>query len=222
MEISLKPSIRPKTLFALVASILLFGLPAHADDKPPEADDLSSQTNEIYGGFAFGQTELSTDVKIVKGAEFDETGSGQVLFLGRELGKGWAAEIFYAKLGKTEWSGKAGDKYRIGNKEYSIFDPTTISAKTSTIGIAGKYSWDVREKTRLYAKLGIHSWKVKAQTSYSGRSCSRSADGVDAMGGLGVEYAISEKVRIIAGADNYITEDDDVSLSYVGLRFGLN
>ena len=222
MEISLKSFCPGRPHLAAITAILLCGLSAHADDKAPGTGSLSSQTTEIYGGFAVGQTKLSTDVTIVKGAEIDETNSGQMLFLGSELGKGWAAEVFYAKLGEIEWSGKAGNKYRIGTREYSVVDDTTISAKTSTVGITGKYSWDVRKKTRLYAKLGIHSWKTKALTTYAGTTYSRSADGVDAMGGLGIEYAISEKVRIIAGLDNYVIEEDDISLSYVGLRFGFN
>ena len=42
------------------------------------------------------------------------------------------------------------------------------------------------------------------------------------MGGIGVEYAISEQLRVIVGSDNYVAKDDDVSLTYVGLRFGFN
>ena len=60
-----------RTHLAAITAILLCGLSAHADDKAPQTNSLSSQTNEIYGGFAVGQTKLSTDVTIVKGAEID-------------------------------------------------------------------------------------------------------------------------------------------------------
>ena len=90
------------------------------------------------------------------------------------------------------------------------------------MGVAGKYSWNVHRKTRLYAKLGIHSWKTKLRVSTGAGAGPSDADGVDAMGGIGVEYAISDQLRVIVGSDNYVAEDDDVSLTYVGLRFGFN
>ena len=98
----------------------------------------------------------------------------------------------------------------------------TTTASGRAVGAAGKYSWNVHRKTRLYAKLGIHSWKTKMRVSSGAAAGATDADGTDAMGGLGVEYTISDRVRILAGSDNYITEDDDVSLTYVGLRFGFN
>ena len=211
-----------KTGLAVFTAVLVSSMPLKADDMKAPADKPSAHPNEFYGGFAFGRTKIYSEATILKGTKIDDSRSGHMFFLGRELDKGWAVEGFYADLGKTEWSGKPDDRYKFKGTEYEVLIGTKATATGSTFGIAGKYSWDVHRKTRLYAKLGMHSWKTKTNITYAGVTDSSKHDGTDAMGGIGVEYAISEKVRIIAGSDNFITDDEDVSLAYVGLRFGFN
>ena len=219
MEIGLKPSLFPKAGIAVFLSILLFGAPLWADGAA-SAD--KADHNEFYAGFAYGKTELTTHHKITSGPKLDNESNGHMFFIGRELGDGWSAEGFYADLGEAKWSGKAGDKYSIGSVKYNVLLDTKVTTMGQSYGIADKYSLDVGRNTRLYAKLGMHSWQVKSRTTYSGGSQTRTNDGTDAMGGLGVEYAVSDQISIIAGSDNYVFSDDDVSLSYVGLRFGFN
>lgn len=211
-----------KTGLAVFTAVLVSSMPLKADDMKAPADKPSAHPNEFYGGFAFGRTKLTPEHKIRRGPGIDDEGSGHMFFVGRELGNGWAVEGFYADLGEAEWSGKAGDEYTVGATRYKLPVDTRMKATGRTFGIAGKYSWDVHRKTRIYAKLGMHSWETKARETFRGGSRSRTADGTDVMGGIGVEYAISEKVRVIAGSDNFITGDNDVSLAYVGLRFGFN
>ena len=227
MEIGLKPSALMKTGIAVFSAVLVSSLPLKADDMQTDgikapADKPSAHPNEFYGGFAFGRTKIHSDVTIIKGNKFDDSDSGHMFFLGRELGNGWAVEAFYADLGKAEWSGKPGDRYKYKGTEYEVLAGMKGTSTGSTVGIAGKYSWDVHRKTRLYAKLGMHSWKIKTNMTSAVFTGSSKHDGSDVMGGIGVEYAISEKTRVIAGSDNFITDDDDVSLAYVGLRYGFN
>ena len=227
MEIGLKPSLFSPSLFrkagiAVFFSILLFGAPLRADDTASATAAAKANHNEVYAGFAYGKTKMTSHHKITQGPKLDNEDNGHMFFIGRELGDGWSAEGFYADLGEVKWSGKTGDKYSIGSVNYNVLLDTNITTTGQSYGIAGKYSWDVGRNTRLYAKLGMHSWEIKSRMTYSGGSRSRTTDGTDAMGGLGLEYAVSDQISIIAGSDNYVFGDDDVSLSYVGLRFGFN
>jgi len=222
----LKPSILSKTLaiktgIAVFTSILLTDMPLRAEDMG-ESAHAAADSNQFYAGFVAGSTKFKSDFKVTKGPRIDDSDSGYMIFAGRELGDGWAVEGFYTDLGDVEWSGKAGDTFTVGNSRYTVSKDVKVTASGRAVGAAGKYSWNVHRKTRLYAKLGIHSWKTKMRVSSGAAAGATDADGTDAMGGLGVEYAISDRVRILAGSDNYITEDDDVSLTYVGLRFGFN
>lgn len=217
----MKKSILLKTGIAVFTSALLASMPLRADDRQ-EPVNAEANNNEVYAGIAIGSTKLTSDFKVTKGSKIDDSDSGYMLFVGRELGNGWAIEGFYADLGEAEWSGKAGDKFALGKTAYVVSEDIKVTASGRTMGVAGKYSWNVHRKTRLYAKLGIHSWKTKLRVSTGAGAGPSDADGVDAMGGIGVEYAISEQLRVIVGSDNYVAEDDDVSLTYVGLRFGFN
>ena len=221
LEISLKKSILLKTGIAVFTSVVMAGVPLRADDRK-EPVNAEANNNEVYAGIAIGRTKVTTNLKVHKGSKVDDSDSGQMFFVGRELGKGWAVEGFYADLGDVTWSGKAGDKITLGNIPYNVDGDTSLKASVSTWGIAGKYSWYVHRNTRLYAKLGIHSWDVKMDVSGGGDKRSFNSDGTDGMGGIGVEYAISDQISVIAGSDTYINEDDDISLTYVGLRFGFN
>lgn len=209
----MKPSILSKTLaiktgIAVFTSILLTDMPLRAEDMGEPAH-AAADSNQFYAGFVAGSTKFKSDFKVTKGSRIDDSDSGYMIFAGRELGD-------------VEWSGKAGDTFTVGNSRYTVSKDVKVTASGRAVGAAGKYSWNVHRKTRLYAKLGIHSWKTKMRVSSGAAAGATDADGTDAMGGLGVEYAISDRVRILAGSDNYITEDDDVSLTYVGLRFGFN
>ena len=210
MEIGLKPSLFSPSLFreagiAVFLSVLLFGAPLRADDTASAASANKANHNEVYAGFAYGKTKMTSHHKITKGPKPDNEDNGHMFFIGRELGDGWSVEGFHADLGEVKWSGKAGDKYSIGSVNYNVLLDTKITTTGQSYGVAGKYSWE-----------------IKSRMTYSGGSRSRTTDGTDAMGGLGLEYAVSDQISIIAGSDNYVFDDDDVSLSYVGLRFGFN
>lgn len=47
-------------------------------------------------------------------------------------------------------------------------------------------------------------------------------DGVDVMTGLGIEYAATDKVALMAGMDGFGMEEDTTFMTYVGLKFSFD
>ena len=42
------------------------------------------------------------------------------------------------------------------------------------------------------------------------------------MAGLGVEFAATDKLRLMVGHDNFSVDDDNIAVSYLGLKFSFD
>ena len=91
-----------------------------------------------------------------------------------------------------------------------------------TYGVAAKYYVDLRERTRMSLKLGMHKWSAKMAARIPGISTAIKYDGTDAMGGIGVEYEADKNTVLMAGVDSYAADKDTISMTYLGLRFNFD
>lgn len=131
-------------------------------------------------------------------------------------------EGFYANLGKAKLSAKKGDTFFSHGEKISVNEDANVTGSVTSFGIAGKYFFDVHEGVRISAKLGLHSWKSKYSLSSKIEKIRLSDDGVDAMAGLGVEYAATDRISVMAGLDNFAVDDEDATITYVGVKFSFN
>lgn len=181
-----------------------------------------AQASGYYAGIVRGQSEIETGVSAGKGSTIDNKSSAGYVFLGREFDNNAAVEGFYANLGKAKLSFKNGSTARYNGKDYEFTADGTATASVESFGIAGKYHFDIHDGVRLSAKLGLHSWKSKLDIGSTAGGEKLDNDGVDAMAGLGVEYKATDKIAIMAGLDNFAVDDEDATITYVGVKFSFN
>ena len=181
-----------------------------------------AQADGYYAGLAGGQTEFEGGISAGKGTTIKDISSAGYVFFGREFDDNFAVEGFYANLGEAKLSGETGATFKVEGDEYRISDGTTFIATAKSVGIAGKYHVDLHAKTRLIAKLGLHSWKIKGKISNTVDNLRVNDDGIDVMSGLGIEYAATEKVALMAGMDGFGIEDETILMTYVGLKLSFD
>ena len=182
-----------------------------------------AQAGEYYAGIVGGEAELESDhISAGKGTTIDNKSSAGYIFFGREFDKNFAVEGFYANLGGAKLSGKPGAKFKVEGQGYVFNASTAVNAKTKSVGIAGKYHFDIHERTRLSAKLGVHSWKLEGKVSGTLDNFDVKDDGVDVMSGLGIEYAATDQVSLMAGMDGFGLDGDITFITYVGLKFSFD
>lgn len=180
------------------------------------------QADGYYAGIVGGQSEFESDLSAGKGATIDNKSSAGYIFFGRDFDDNMAVEGFYANLGKAKLSGKTGATFKLEGEEYVFNESTTFTATAKSVGIAGKYHFDIYEGTRLSAKIGLHSWEIDGKISSALDNISVKDDGVDVMTGLGIEYAATDKVALMAGMDGFGMEEDTTFMTYVGLKFSFD
>ena len=181
------------------------------------------QADGYYVGIAGGQAELESDhVSAGKGTTIDNKSSAGYIFFGREIDDNIAIEGFYANLGEAKLSGKPGNTFNVEGQDYVFTASTAVTAKAKSVGIAGKYHFDIYEGTRLSAKLGVHSWKIEGKVSGTLDNFDVKDDGVDVMSGLGIEYAATDQVALMAGMDGFGVDGDTTFITYVGLKFSFD
>lgn len=190
-------------------SFLLFTTAVHADG--------------YYVGIAGGQAELESDyISAGKGATIDNKSSAGYIFFGREIDDNIAVEGFFANLGEAKLSGKPGATFKSEGEDYVFIKSATFTATAKSVGIAGKYHFDIHEGTRLSAKLGVHSWEIEGKVSSAVDKIDLKDDGVDVMSGLGIEYAATDQVALMAGMDGFGVDGDTTFITYVGLKFSFD
>ncbi len=64
----------------------------------------------------------------------------------------------------------------------------------------------------------MHSWKRRTSLTGTAANIDVKDDGVDAMAGLGIEFAATDKLTLMFGHDNFSIDDDSVAVSYLGLK----
>ena len=181
------------------------------------------QADGYHVGIAGGQAELESDIiSAGKGATIDNKSSAGYIFFGREIDDNIAVEGFFANLGEAKLSGKQGATFKSEGEDYVFIKSATFTATAKSVGIAGKYHFDIHEGTRLSAKLGVHSWEIEGKVSSAVDKIDLKDDGVGVMSGLGIEYAATDQVAFMAGMDGFGVNGDTTFITYVGLKFSFD
>ena len=178
--------------------------------------------DQNYGGILAGKSEVDVTVKGLNGASYDKTSSAHSIFMGREFDDGYSVELFHTTLGSTKLQSAAGGSYIHEGETVVIDADFSASLKVRSYGVAAKYYVDLRERTRMSLKLGMHKWSAKMAARIPGISTAIKYDGTDAMGGIGVEYEADKNTVLMAGVDSYAADKDTISMTYLGLRFNFD
>ena len=182
----------------------------------------AAQASGYYAGITRGQSEFESDVSVSKPSSIDNKSSAGYIFFGREFDNNAAVEGFYANLGKINMSAKKGSTVSSGSDKIMFSEDASLSSSATSFGIAGKYYFNVHEGVRISAKLGMHSWKSKLNVSDNVEKRRFENDGVNAMAGLGVEYAVTDKIGLMAGIDNFAIDEENTTITHVGLKFSFD
>ena len=167
-------------------------------------------------------SEVDIKVKSLNGAAYDKTSRASSIFMGREFDDGYSVELFYTNLGSTKLQGAAGSSYIYKGETITLDSALSANLRVRTYGVAAKYYVDLRERTRMSMKLGMHKWSAKMGARVPGASTRVKFDGTDAMAGIGVEHETGENAVLMAGFDSYGTDGETISLAYLGLRFNFD
>jgi len=178
--------------------------------------------DQNYVGILAGKSEVDIEVKSLNGAAYDKTSSASSIFMGREFDDGYSVELFYTNLGSTKLQGAAGSSYIYSGETITLDSALSANLRVRTYGVAAKYYVDLRERTRMSMKLGMHKWSAKMAARIPGAATRVKFDGTDAMAGIGVEHAAGENTALMAGFDSYGTDGETISLAYLGLRFSFD
>ena len=178
--------------------------------------------DQNYGGILAGKSEVDVTVKGLNGASYDKTSSAHSIFMGREFDDEYSIEMFHTNLGTSKLRSLAGGSYIHEGETVVIDADFSASLKVRSYGVAAKYYVDLRERTRMSLKLGMHKWSAKMAARIPGISTAIKYDGTDAMGGIGVEYEADKNTVLMAGVDSYAADKDTISMTYLGLRFNFD
>ena len=178
--------------------------------------------DQNYVGLLAGKSEVDIKVKSLNGAAYDKTSRASSIFMGREFDDGYSVELFYTNLGSTKLQGAAGSSYIYKGETITLDSALSANLRVRTYGVAAKYYVDLRERTRMSMKLGMHKWSAKMGARVPGASTRVKFDGTGAMAGIGVEHETGENAVLMAGFDSYGTDGETISLAYLGLRFNFD
>ena len=180
-----------KVLLTTITTAVLLPLSATAMADSPEPEQAGS---DIYVGINVGKAKhnIGFASAATAAAHDDDGGTSMTLSIGRDLNETIAIEGFYAKHGKTGFTG------------------STDTIKASTMGIAAKAGTDLAEDFRAFIKLGYHSWKSESTIN---------EDGTDVLYGIGVEYKLSATTAVVAGYDRFTYDTDNITDMSIGIKY---
>jgi OOP family OmpA-OmpF porin len=186
----------------------------------------NQKSSKLYVGIGAGPTKavgfssvLDTSVAIVQdymdtvyGLGLTATGSasdsssGLKFFVGYNFNKYMALEVFYTDLGEF----KTTASFTGGVNSVSLVE----SYKTSGFGVAGLGMWPINNSFSLFGKLGIISWNMKYQATFSDTvitisdTVSASASSVSPLFGIGAQFDFLERFGIRVEYERYFSIGD--------------
>ena len=180
-----------KLLLTTITAAVLLPLSATAMADSPEPEQAES---DIYVSINVGKAKhnITFASAATAAAHDDDGGTSMTLSIGKDFNETIAIEGFYAKHGKTGFSG------------------STDTIKASTMGIAAKASADLTDDFRAFVKVGYHSWKSKADTK---------DDGTDVLYGIGAEYKVSATTAVVAAYDRFTYDTDTITDMSIGIKY---
>ena len=178
-----------------------------------------------YSGVGFGQSDYDLGVSdfddgsVISGS-VDETDSAFKIFLGNRVNENVSIEFGYLDLGEATFEG-------VSDGTGLVFKtPGPVSGDAEADGVQFAVIGNVPVNDRLYimAKAGFFMWDLSASLSDITGTESGDEDGTDLFFGLGLNYAITDKVSIRGEWEMYSMDigfagDIDVNLLSAGVTF---
>jgi OOP family OmpA-OmpF porin len=157
-----------------------------------------------YAGASLGQMEA--EGACPGGFSCDKKDTAWKIFGGYRINRNFAAEVFYANLGKVTVSA-------------TVPGVGTVSAegKLQSIGAAALGIWPVGEQFEVFGKLGIASSDNKTSATGPGVTASGSGSGSDIVFGVGGTYNLSRNVGVRAEWERF--NDSEVNVLSIGVQY---
>ena len=174
----------------------------------------------------YGESDLRKDL-VARGygenftsANVDNEETGWKLFGGYQFTPNWAVEGAYVDLGKI----KSTVESTIDSAEI----PQLVEDATKDHGymgqgvaLSGVSLWPVHRQWSLFGKLGLFRWDadIEVKDVGSGVRVSRTENGIDAMGGVGVKFLPTSHWEVRGEWERYQVDSDWVEFLTVGAAY---
>jgi len=184
------------------------------------AVDAVAADDNWYVGAIYGSTNVDTGISGTTGtASLDEKDTGYKFLVGKKINKSVSVEGFYADFGEVSLTGNTGDDFDLDGTTYQFTtNGAKVSAAATGVGINGKFSFNITEKSSIAARVGALNWEVSGTVSGSSITTSKTNDkGTDLFYGIGYQYDLSNSVAITVDYDSYKAGDDKFTMAGLGL-----
>ncbi len=158
---------------------------------------------DTYVGGSVGTSHLSMDCAGTTSCDNNDT--SYKLVGGYRFGNGLAAELGFHGFGTAKASVSGVD----------------VSAKATAVTLAAVYQIDVSDTWGLVGRLGVASVKAKVSGSMGGASASVKDTNTNAYYGLGVNYKLTNELRVELAADSTKAEIDGEKATVRSYNLGL-
>jgi OOP family OmpA-OmpF porin len=164
----------------------------------------SAMAQNAYVGASVGRGEQKADIGPLS---FKDKGTAFKVFGGYQFTQHVGFEAGYVKFGEAEVSGNGA----------------SLSAEPKSFYTAGTLTLPINEQLSAFAKVGAASTRTTVTASIKGQSESVKNTETTAMFGVGVGYAFTPAVSVIAEYENFgkIAKDDGGTLKADLLTIGV-
>tara|TARA_Y100001970_G_scaffold142135_1_gene174867 strand:- start:694 stop:1338 length:645 start_codon:yes stop_codon:yes gene_type:complete len=158
-------------------------------------------------------SSINNDIK------YDNTDSGYIFSLSKNLNQMFDTEFIYYDLGDSTIKGENGEIFTHDGGNYQFKNSGTISRNTSGLGIGGIISTPKSDfNSSAYLKIGFHHWSHSGSTDLLHGSSSTFEShyynkGFDLYSGLGLDFTIINNV--IVSLDYYYISFNDSTFGQI-------
>jgi OOP family OmpA-OmpF porin len=157
-----------------------------------------------YAGGSLGQMEAKGSCPGGFNCDFKDT--AWKLFGGYRINRNFAAEVFYANLGKITVSATVPGVGTVSSE-----------SKVTSFGAAALGIWPVGEQFEVFGKLGIASTDHKTTGTGPGVTISGSGSGSDILFGVGASYNFTRSLALRAEWERF--NDSEVNVMSIGVQY---
>jgi OOP family OmpA-OmpF porin len=157
-----------------------------------------------YAGGSIGQMEA--EGACPGGFSCDKKDTAWKIFGGYRINRNFAAEVFYANLGKITVSATVPG---VGT--------VRAESKLQSVGAAALGIWPVGEQFEVFGKLGIASSDTKTSATGPGVTVSGNGSGSDILFGVGATYNFTRSLGLRAEWERF--NDSEVNVLSIGVQY---
>lgn len=157
-----------------------------------------------YVGFSVGSTDVKVDLTSLGGGQLDESTSLLKFYGGYRMHKYVAIEAAYFGLAEASVG-------QLGAPPNAVSGSVDMKA----LGLYGVAFVPLTKRTEVFVKAGGASWDADLQRD----TTTASADGVDALYGLGISYGFTKKIAITADWEVIDSSNPEFSTFSLGFKW---